>query len=199
MSTLGTPPWGAGGNAPSNPYLTRAWPHALETVRLEKSPCALAHGAFFSLTGPRKRLYGSGRPMAEARSIPGLWGRFRRQDEFQEMRGPGRVRSTRQGRARSFIFKILRRIYVGHLARTLTKSPLRACPQKRGGDRPFSWPVTPPCPALPFSIKQPQGQPSGKGGLSYETLLPGCAGGLRRRPARGCGRSPDGLLTQSPR
>ena len=49
MSTLGTPPWGAGGNAPSNPYLTRAWPHALETVRLEKSPCALAQGAFFSL------------------------------------------------------------------------------------------------------------------------------------------------------
>lgn len=88
-------PWGAGGNAPSNPYLTRAWPHALETVRLEKSPCALAHGAFFSLTGPRKRLYGSGRPMAEARSIPGLWGRFTRQDVSQEMRGPGRVRSTR--------------------------------------------------------------------------------------------------------
>lgn len=38
---------GAGGNAPSNPYQTRAWPHALETVRLEKSPCALAQGAFF--------------------------------------------------------------------------------------------------------------------------------------------------------
>lgn len=70
--------------------------------------------------------------MAEARSIPGLWGRFRRQDEFQEMRGPGRVRSTRQGRARSFIFKILRRIYVGHLARTLTKSPCGHAPKKGG-------------------------------------------------------------------
>ena len=180
MSTLGTPPWGAGGNAPSNPYLTRAWPHALETVRLEKSPCALAHGAFFSLTGPRKRLYGSGRPMAEARSIPGLWGRFRRQDEFQEMRGPGRVRSTRQGRARSFIFKILRRIYVGHLARTLTKSPLRACPQKRGGDRPFSWPVTPPCPALPSSLKKLQGQHSGKGGCPHGAVPAG-----RSRASRG--------------
>ena len=136
MSTLGTPTWGAGGNAPSNPYLTRAWPHALETVRLEKSPCALAHGAFFSLTGPRKRLYGSRRPVAEARSIPGLWGRFVRQNVSQEMRGPGLVRSTRQGRARSFIFKILRRIYVGHLARTLTKSPqachplVRHCPSR---------------------------------------------------------------------
>lgn len=139
-------PWGAGGNAPSNP----SW-RGLTTPKQsfsEKSPCALARG-LFSLIGPCKRFYGARRPMSEARSIPGLWGRFRRQDEFQEMRGPGRVRSTRQGRARSFIFKILRRIYVGHLAGTLTKSPLRECLQKRGGQV-FPLAYLPPCPALPF-------------------------------------------------
>ena len=85
-----------------------------------------------------------------------------------------------QGRARSFIFKILRRIYVGHLARTLTKSPLRACPQKRGGDRPFSWPVTPPCPALPSSLKKLQGQHSGKGGCPHGAVPAG-----RSRASRG--------------
>ena len=112
--------------------------------------------------------------MAEARSIPGLWGRFRRQDEFQEMRGPGRVRSTRQGRARSFIFKILRRIYVGHLARTLTKSPLVT------GLSPGLSP--PPCPALPFSLKKLQGQHSGKGGCPHGAVPTG------RSRASCCGR-----------